>query len=166
MLICTQTVSSLNRSILPNLTELSVIVRLHETVDVEIPNPEKLPRLEYLTLNRLLNSIEQVKQLGEKITRWKLKKLDLSDTDCLGGGNLSNLLSHNFPSLQSLILVDCYLFLKGEALNPPDGLDLKHLVKAKSYGRLPELKHLDVSRNGLDVWPDCYRVCQSVTCTL
>ena len=159
-------VSSLNTSKFPNLTELSLEIRHKKLVNVEIPDPEKLPRLEYLTLNRVIQSREQVKQLGEEITKWKLKKLDLSDTACLGEGNLSALLSYSFPSLQSLILVDCHLSLKGAALNnQPDGLDLKHLVNAKSDGRLPELKHLDVSCNGLDGWPDCYRVCQSVKCT-
>ena len=156
-------VSSLNRSKLPNLMELFIEVSSYKGVHVELPNPETLPRLEYLTLSSVIQSIAQVKQLGEEITKWKLKKLDLSHTPCLGGGNVSTLLSHSFPSLQSLILVDCDLSLKDATLQP-NGLGLEHLVKAKSDGRLPELKHLDVSHNALSYRPPRDRVCQSVKC--
>ena len=136
--MCTVFVDALNRSRLPNLTELLIIVRQTEQVDVEIPNPEKLPRLESLTLSGLIKSKSQIKQLENNITKWKLKRLDLSHTSCLGGDS-SALLSHSFPFLRSLILVDCAL----------DPMDLKFLARAKFENRLPELKHLDISGNGI-----------------
>ena len=52
-------------------------------------------------------------------------------------GTLSILLCHSFPSLNTLILSDCGL----------NSLDLNSLAKASAKGRLPELKHLDISQN-------------------
>jgi len=52
-------------------------------------------------------------------------------------GVLSMLLCHKFPSLITLVLKDCQL----------NSDDLKNLAKAKVKGRLPEIKHLDISGN-------------------
>ena len=52
-------------------------------------------------------------------------------------GNLSVLLRHSFPSLNSLVLSDCGL----------NSQDLCSLAQASVEGRLPQLRHLDISRN-------------------
>ena len=63
-------------------------------------------------------------------------KLDISHG--LGiTGNLSVLLRHSFPSLNSLILSNCGL----------NSQDLCHLAIASVKGRLPVLRHLDISEN-------------------
>ena len=67
---------------------------------MEIPNPEKLPRIESLTLSGLIKLKSQIKQLENDITKWKLKTLDLSHTSCLSGDS-SALLSNSFPFLRS-----------------------------------------------------------------
>ena len=52
-------------------------------------------------------------------------------------GSLAILLCHNFPSLQSMVLSDCGL----------KSQDVSILAQACAKGRLPELRHLDLSEN-------------------
>ena len=54
-------------------------------------------------------------------------------------GNLSSLLSAKFSSLQGLIVMNCRL----------NEDDLRSLARANASGKLPELRHLDLSFNGL-----------------
>ena len=49
------------------------------------------------------------------------------------------LVSHSIPSLEQLILIDCGLNVH----------DLKCLAYSKARGKLPQLEHLDISKNGL-----------------
>ena len=66
-----------------------------------------------------------------------IRKIDLSH-NCFGAsGKLSILLENGFPELHTLILSDCEL----------NCVDLKSLARAKVEGKIPELKHLDISLN-------------------
>ena len=64
-----------------------------------------------------------------------LHKIDLSH-NCLGA-RLSILLENGFPELHTLILSDCKL----------NSDDLRSMARAKVKGRIPELRHLDISLN-------------------
>ena len=72
----------------------------------------------------------------------KLRHLDISHTN-IGGKKrgLFNLFGglKGFPSLINLILCDCSLELQ----------DLRCLTQAKLAGKLPRIRHLDISLNGL-----------------
>ena len=72
----------------------------------------------------------------------QLKLLDISRNRIRYGdglGCLSNLLSHQFPSMTHLILCKCGLVT----------LDLDKLAQANLAGKLPSLKYVDVSFNNL-----------------
>ena len=77
----------------------------------------------------------------------ELKYLDISDNEEYGvsipnagiAGNLSSLLSAEFRLLQGLIVRYCRL-IKG---------DLRSLARANAAGKLPELRHLEISGNDL-----------------
>ena len=66
----------------------------------------------------------------------EVTKLDISHSSGISGA-LSILLCHSFPLLETLILSDCGL----------NSDDLSNLAQADVEGRLPELKHLDLSDN-------------------
>ena len=66
----------------------------------------------------------------------RLHKLDISHSSGVTGV-LSILLCHSFPVLETLILSDCWL----------NSDDLRSLAQANKKGRLPKLKHLDISQN-------------------
>ena len=66
-----------------------------------------------------------------------LQKIDLSHNCSLASGKLSILLENRFPELHTLILSDFNLNCNS----------LKILARAKVQGRMPELKHLDISLN-------------------
>ena len=68
----------------------------------------------------------------------ELTALDMSENIICGEG-LSALMSHNFPQLQILVLRRCGLTSD----------DLHSLVEANNQGRLPELRHLDISENNI-----------------
>ena len=77
-----------------------------------------------------------VGKLVETVTRCRLKRLDISY--CAGlAGNLRKFLREKFLILQTLILSHCGL----------NSEDLLGLAEAHVEGRLPELRHLDISRN-------------------
>ena len=65
-----------------------------------------------------------------------LEKLNISLNPRLRE-RLSILLAHDFPALNTLIVNDCSLTSD----------DLKSLAKARSQGKLPKLRHLDLSQN-------------------
>ena len=72
----------------------------------------------------------------------KLELLDVSQNP-LGGGSMtsgiSELVSHTFASLTHLVLCSCKL----------NSGDLDSLSQAKLTGKLPAVKYLDISLNGL-----------------
>ena len=97
---------------------------------------EAMPNLESLAMERFFWNMGK---LAEALVRCKLKIMDISH--CSGvAGNLRMFIHQGFPTLNSLVLSDC-------GLNPDD---LRCLAQACVAGRLPELTHLDISRN-----PDC-----------
>ena len=96
-------------------------------------DPRSMPSISSLSL---INSVDSVADLSQKIAKWNICELDISH--CLGvTGNLSCLLRTCSTSLNSLILHDCGL----------NSQDLKSLAQANVQGKLPEPRHLDVSEN-------------------
>ena len=115
-----------------------------ERVDVGLFVPNKMPRLESLTLEGFVNSESDLDLLSEKVRHWRLKKLDITRSAGVTG-NLSTLLRHSLPSLKTLIVKHCEL----------DSEDLRGLARANAQGYLPELELLDISENGLSEHLDC-----------
>ena len=68
----------------------------------------------------------------------ELKALDMTLNPNISG-HLSLLMCNNFPNLNILVLRACEL----------DSDDLTSLAQANSQGRLPELRHLDISQNSI-----------------
>ena len=91
------------------------------------------PSLETLTLHKCLNSLK----IANSLPRDNLRYLDMSCNVSIKG-TLTVILRDNFPSLKTMILRSCELEL----------LDLSSLAQANVTGRLPKLRHLDISSNG------------------
>ena len=111
--------------------------RLHMSTNAGL-NTEGLsivPTVSDLALNHF--SLEaNFNRIAESPCVHNLTRMNLSH--CSGiRGNLAMLLSPEFPSLISLILSGCVL----------GSQDFSHLAEASVTGKLPELKHLDVSHN-------------------
>ena len=104
--------------------------------EVEYLDPINVPSITHLTLHRFICSVQHLYMVTKSKILTQLKKLDISHSSGITG-TLSILLCHSFPSLNTLILSDC-------GLNPQD---LNSLAKSSAKGRLPELKHLDISHN-------------------
>ena len=149
-----------NEGRLPNLNELSInmwkfvehhmkaeiptgilddaasTVEVIRVDEVEYLDPINSPSLTHLTLQRFICSVQHLYMVTKSKILTHLKKLDISHSSGMSG-TLSVLLCHSFPSLDTLILSHCGL----------NSLDLNSLAKASAKGRLPELRHLDVSQN-------------------
>ena len=100
-----------------------------------------LPLLRSLIVTYCRLNKDDLRSLGvanEKGRLPELKFLDISDNKVYVA-NLSLLLSAEFRSLQGLIVRNC-------GLNEDD---LVSLARANAAGKLPELRHLDISENGL-----------------
>ena len=67
-------------------------------------------------------------------------------------GRLHILLLGTFPSMTTLVLTDCRLILQ----------DLTSLAQASVQGKLPELKHLDISFNALGTQNDPFQPLESL----
>ena len=96
----------------------------------------KIPWLKSLKLSHIISSINDLTNLKVNVKQWNIIKLDISYSSGITG-NLSVLLDHSFPSLNSLILSDCGL----------NSQDLCSLAQASVEGRLPHLMDLDISCN-------------------
>ena len=127
----------LKQGFLPNLSELTLkgeIIRLDTFVrEFELNHCVKL---EKLALRGFIISAEELEILGEKLTDIQLTELGLSGSFGLRG-NLSVLFTHSFPTLNTLILNSCDL----------NANDLQSLARANVEGKLPQLRHLDISNN-------------------
>ena len=99
---------------------------------------QKLPSLKCLCLTGFIFS--GVQNLTKRLVKWDLKYLWIMRSNGIGG-NLSVLLCHKFPSLESLDLSECEL----------NSDDMRYLTEAKDQGKLPKLEHLNVSRNKINV---------------
>ena len=156
-----QLVELLNNGLCPNLIELSILmwkyVDLHTNVQIPVHKlmikrvpyitfqaygfTERLQSVNVSTLNNLIlhravRTEEHLIALTRSTCMTNLHKLDISKRPGLTG-NLSELLRHSFPTLNSLILSDCGL----------NSQDLCSLTQANVEGRIPLLKHLDISVN-------------------
>ena len=74
--------------------------------------------------------------LADIVIDCNLRHLDISDNTGISG-KLSILLDHTYPSLDTLVLSNCKLTEQ----------DLESLPLASVGGRLPKLKHIDISDN-------------------
>ena len=97
-----------------------------------LPN-ERLPSLHTLILTAGTNTFETVAQVGAEDKLPNLRVLDISGGSLLGC--LDKLLARKYPSLTTLILNDCGLAPQDSAV----------LALAGLKGKLPELRHLDIS---------------------
>ena len=105
----------------------------------------KYQSLKILMLHNCINQSSDLNAILRKILNHRLHKLDISHSSGITG-NLSVLLHHSFPSLNSLILSDCELISQ----------DLCSLAQASVEGRLPQLNHLDISENQTICVPDLF----------
>ena len=94
------------------------------------------PTLTRLTLNKFVWGLLDLNTVALCAKGSNVSKLDISQSKCVMG-EWSAFFSHGFPSLETLILNDCGL----------NSDDLSSLTQAGVEGRLPELKHLDLSDN-------------------
>ena len=123
----------------PNLTELDIWgkgeqVRLGKFLGEF--DTHKAIKLEKLSSRYFIISAEELEILSEKLTDIRLTELDLSHSFGLTG-RLSVLFTHSFPRLNKLILSLCTL----------NANDLQSLARANVEGKLPQLRHLDISEN-------------------
>ena len=123
---------------LKNLFELSLALKWYRAPGVDWLRPKFLPILKELTLHRFITSTDTSVRIATILQQkeWCLQKIDLSYS-CGTRIDLSFLLELDFPELHTLILNQCGLNCK----------DLVSLVQANVEGRIPELKHLDISLN-------------------
>ena len=125
----------------PKLTQLnlgrsgvgrSTLDLLHED-DFKALN---IPTLTYLKLHRFVNSPKSLNIAVMSAKSPILQVLDLSHSLRISG-KLFILTCRTFPSLAHLVVSDCGL----------NSQDLCSLAQVNIKGRLPELKHLDISHN-------------------
>ena len=107
--------------------------QIKETELLTAMNPSLLTDL---TLKRFIFEQGASPTLWQLAKKSKLNKIEICHSPGITG-NLSILLCHSFPSLNSLILSDCGL----------NSQDLCSLAQASLEGRLPQLRHLDISDN-------------------
>ena len=130
----------LNQGNLENLTKLGISMvndaALQKLEVGEDSGLRKIPELIELTLHKFVSSPKSLHSIAVNVKQCNLQKLDISHSSHISG-KLFMLINHSFPSLNSLILSDCGL----------NSQDLCSLAQAKRKGKLPQLKHLDVSQN-------------------
>ena len=131
----------LKQDLLPNLSKMFVsclTLRREIRRDTFLPefDPNHTGRLEKIALWEFNISVEGLEILSEKLTAVQLTKLDLYYSYGLTG-NLSALFTHSLPTLNTLKLKLCDL----------NANDLQSLARANVEGKLPQLRHLDISSN-------------------
>ena len=132
----------LKKGNLPNLSQLSITVLTQYTDSVSLQifldefDPAQIAKIEKLTFRWFTISAVNLEILSEKLTAIRLTELDLSSSFGLTD-SLSVLFSHSFPTLNTLILNSCDL----------NANDLQSLARANVEGKLPQLRHLDISDN-------------------
>ena len=108
----------------------------YQTKETELLTAMNPSFLADLTLKRFIFEQGAFPTLWQLAKKSKLNKIDISHSSGVTG-NLSVLLRHSLPSLNSLILSDCGL----------NSQDLCSLAQASVESRLPQLTHLDISEN-------------------
>ena len=112
---------------------------------VKLPMNQMFPHLVNLFLTSCHLDSSGLSELADASAQGRLPNLstlDISDNPRIRN-NLSVLLRSTFPSLHTLITSDCYLQVS----------DVDSLQPARREGRLPKLRHLDVSFNHLNSNP-------------
>ena len=132
----------LKQGFLPNLSKLQVWqkkdkMQIINTFLYEL-DLNSISKLEKLALRLFAMLEHDLKILSDKLTSLHLTELDMWGSRVLTG-SLSVLFTHSLPSLNTLILSSCDL----------NSGDLQSLAKAEVEGKLPKLKHLDISENKL-----------------
>ena len=119
----------------PNLSELKLQQKRAKLgTFLEEFDTNHTAKLEKLALQQFTISAEEVEILGNTLASIQLRELDMSYSSGFKG-RLSALFSHSFPRLNSLILRSCKL----------NSEDLQSLSRASVEGKLPQLRHLDIS---------------------
>ena len=130
----------LKKGNLPNLSQLSITVLTEYTDSVRLQkflnefDPAQIAKLEKLTFQQFTISAVGLEILSEKLTSIRLTELDLSHSVGFTG-NLSALFTHRFPRLNTLKLRWCKL----------NSNNVQSLARANVEGKLPQLRHLDIS---------------------
>ena len=136
----------LKKGNLPNLSQLSITVLTQYTDSVSLQifldefDPAQIAKIEKLTFQQFTISAVDLEILSEKLTAIRLTELDLSDSFGFTG-NLSALFTNSFLRLNTLKLRYCGL----------NANDLQSLARANVEGKLPQLRHLDISRNDEEI---------------
>ena len=125
---------TVNAGNLPGLNELGLAMVEDSSVDYVIEIQQQT--LTHLTLYDVIKTMKHFYVMTKSACLTNLQKLDISHSSGITGV-LSILLCHSFPSLNSLMLHDCGL----------SSQDIRSLAEASVKGRIPELKHLDISQN-------------------
>ena len=125
----------LKRGHFPNLSELQVqSKRTNLGTFLEEFDTNHTAKLEKLALQQFTRSAEKLEILSDKLTSIQLRELDMTGSSGFTG-RLSALFTHSFPTLNTLILRSCDL----------NSDDLAALSRANVEGKLPQLRHLDIS---------------------
>ena len=124
----------LKQEFLPNLSNLFVQANSDkmETFLHELES-NSISKLEKLTLRGFIMSAEDLKIFSHKLTSLQVTELDLWH-NCFTG-NFSALFTNSLPQLNTLILNSCDL----------NSDSVQSLARANVQGKLPQLKHLDIS---------------------
>ena len=107
----------LKLAFLPNLSKLSVLETTEEGIDIDM-------------------SADSLEILSEKLTSLQITELTICRSYGFTG-NMSVLFTHSLPTLNTLILTECYL----------NSDHVQSLAKAEAEGKFPQIKHLDISLN-------------------
>ena len=127
---------AITQSSLTNLRKLSLSMLPNEMCDLGKMQPDKLPNLEHLAVQRCITSRKDLKHVSRMLTHWTLHTLDISHSRSITG-ELSVMTSQDLNSLRNLILCDCEL----------NECDRNSLAQANEEGRIPNLESLDLSEN-------------------
>ena len=119
----------------PNIKTKGLSIERFEDFE-KFPTLAAMPMLTDLIFSKTYWSECDLAKIAENAIVLKLSKLDVSHSSGITG-NLSVILCHSLPSLNSLILSNCGL----------NSQDLCSMAQASVEGRVPELKHLDISEN-------------------
>ena len=133
--LCRKIMVLLSAGKLPSLNVMGLSIRGSEDLE-KFFDHRATPFLTHLGISKIEWSLSDTRLLAEYVKLQMANKLDISHSSGITG-NLSVLLCHSFPSLNSLVLSDCGLNSQG----------LCSLAQANVEGRLPQLIHLDISEN-------------------
>ena len=130
-------VGVLNENKLPNLKDLWLSYG-YDILDISLLKlqADNLPSLKRLHLSGFIYSGKDIQGLADRLVKWDLKDLRLNFIKGISG-HLFVLFRYCLSSLTHLGLSSCELTSR----------DMRCLTEAREQGRLPRLKHLDVSLN-------------------